>query len=104
MITPTPKKQHTDFAAIPQPLSSTTSTYIPKAPVTLDDHIALLYPCKHKQVSVIQKEWCEGQSCKRHKKHIHAEAKTLIQIPKVVSSKNISFAANILEAALKGNR
>ena len=52
----------------------------------------------------IPTEWYKDRSKKRHKNYIHAEAKPLMLVLKVMSSKNLSFAANILEAALKDNR
>ena len=98
------EKTNTDFAEIPLPPPASIITGTPKEPVTLDDLLTLLYPRKHKRVRDIQTEWCEDQSRKRHKKYIHAEAKTLMLILKVMSTKNLSFAADILEAALKDNK
>ena len=74
-----------------------------KDPVTLDSLLTSLYPRKYKRVSDLEIKWCENQSKKRHKKHVHTEAKTLIRILKVMSSKNLSFVADILQVVLKNN-
>ena len=93
----------TDFAEIPLPPAESTLTRPPKEPVLLDDLLTLPYPRKYKRVRDIETEWCEDESRKRYKKHIHAEAKTSTLILKVMSPKNLSFAVDILEAALKDN-
>ena len=92
---------NTDLAEIPLPPPASTLRRPPKDPVLLGDLLTLLYPRKYKRVRDIETEWCENESQKRHKNSIRNEANTLTLILKVMSSKNLSFAADILEAALK---
>ena len=74
-----------------------------KERVTLDSLLTSLYPRKYKRLIDLETEWCENQSKKRHKKHVHTEANTLMRVLKVMSSKKLSIAADILQAVLKNN-
>ena len=62
-----------------------------------------MYPCKHTIVTEIATEWYESQNNKQTRTHVNIEVNTLSKITKAVSSKNTSFATDIVNNILKNN-